>query len=1193
MKKFINFFKNRIVISIIGLLAFSVLIWFIGPQIKFGDDNSAPLASAVSRLVAIIIVVVLWGLNNLRIQMQNKKQNEEFVEDLEKNQRQDVKGGTNDQSAKEIQQIGERFTQALATLKQTKFKGANSDKSLYELPWYIIIGPPGSGKTTALINSTLDFPLAKEFGKAALQGVGGTRNCDWWFTNDAVLVDTAGRYTTQDSHKVVDSSAWEGFLNLLKRNRKRRPINGAIIAISLQDLMIQSDEERIMHAKTIRSRIDELMDKLEIRFPIYLMFTKSDLVSGFSEFFEDLSKEDREQVWGISLPNAPKVGDSPDFEYLDDEYRSLLQRLYDRVLWRVHQERDVNRRGVIQGFPQQMENLQSIVLSFVKQTFSKNRYQLQPYLRGVYFTSGTQDGTPIDRLMTSVASSFGFAREAAHMPQQQGKSYFLGNLFKHVIFPEAELVGSNRRYEKFLYWMRKVGYVSMAAVSTMLIIVWAGSLTQHDVFMGEVEDNISTYNIEKKRLNVRNKDLRVTLPSLNALYRASLVYDKDDHPWLSGMGLYDGNVDATADKAYQEKLKILLLPRLVDYVASYLKQGHRGGDLYNTFRVYLMFNKLERMDKQLISEWFTNNLNKHLHGEGTKRKELLLHMQNLLALKFASVKLSDPLVKSTRALLLRVPASQRIYERIRTNPENNEPVELVNAFGESVRDTFIIDHAAKKNLTIPWMFTLDGYKSIDLTANSEYLTDIMGDSWVLTDGNKEKVDFIKDDLDEISKQVKDHYLSEYVQTWQTVLDSLHVAEFKNLTQATEILAILTDPIYSPLLTILQVSKDNTELTPVLDDLPDIKLRVPGKAGRVGRAASLLGSQIPKNFGNKVDKHFASVNVLLREVGNRPAQFGTIMSKIQQLHDFVDGILLAPDPGKQAFDISRARFQNSTGNAITAMESYAKKAPAPIKQWLETLADQTWKVVLVTGRQYLNSEWRTQVYTPYSQNIAHSYPFNRGARDELTVIDFSEFFKPGGIIDAFKQQFVAPFINTRTWKNRSVGGRSMAISNKVLTQLKKAKLIKDIFFRINKEIPSISFELKPDSMSKNNARFTLELGGERISYNHGPKFWKTLTWSGESDDHRVRLVFEDLRGSFHSKIYDGPWAWFRLQDNSNLKNTTRSKVYRVTYSVDRTINSSSGRSLKSPHNIDYLIKAKSVNNPFSKNLLGGFRCPASI
>ena len=127
----------------------------------------------------------------------------------------------------------------MATLRSSK----SGRRHLYELPWYVMIGPPGAGKTPAIVNSGLKFPLTDDDGMAAVGGVGGTRNCDWWFTNEAVLIDTAGRYTTQDSHKVVDSSAWEGFLSLLKKNRRRRPINGAIVSISLQDLLMQSEDE--------------------------------------------------------------------------------------------------------------------------------------------------------------------------------------------------------------------------------------------------------------------------------------------------------------------------------------------------------------------------------------------------------------------------------------------------------------------------------------------------------------------------------------------------------------------------------------------------------------------------------------------------------------------------------------------------------------------------------------------------------------------------------------------------------------------------------------------------------------------------------------------------------------------------------------------------------------------------------------
>ena len=94
---------------------------------------------------------------------------------------------------------------ALATLKAAS--GGKGD-FLYDLPWYVMIGPPGSGKTTALVNSGLKFPLSHGATPAAIAGVGGTRYCDWWFTEDAVLIDTAGRYTTQDSDATADKQSW-------------------------------------------------------------------------------------------------------------------------------------------------------------------------------------------------------------------------------------------------------------------------------------------------------------------------------------------------------------------------------------------------------------------------------------------------------------------------------------------------------------------------------------------------------------------------------------------------------------------------------------------------------------------------------------------------------------------------------------------------------------------------------------------------------------------------------------------------------------------------------------------------------------------------------------------------------------------------------------------------------------------------
>ncbi len=307
-------------------------------------------------------------------------------------------------SAEEVALLGERLREALHALKRARL-GGRSRRHLYQLPWYMFIGPPGAGKTTALVHSGLDFPLADKGGAQAIQGVGGTRNCDWWFTDQAVLIDTAGRYTTQDSHAAVDSAAWLGFLRLLKRTRRRQPLNGVLVAISLSDLAQLDEADRLAHARAIRKRVRELHDELGVRIPVYVLFTKADLIAGFVEFFDSLGKEDREQVWGMTFPLDDAKDEGGAVARFGMEFDALLARLNERMLERVQQETDIQRRRLIYGFPQQIASLRDVAGAFLTEIFRPSRLEARPLLRGVYLTSGTQDGTPIDRLLGAMAGS--------------------------------------------------------------------------------------------------------------------------------------------------------------------------------------------------------------------------------------------------------------------------------------------------------------------------------------------------------------------------------------------------------------------------------------------------------------------------------------------------------------------------------------------------------------------------------------------------------------------------------------------------------------------------------------------------------------------------------------------------------------------------------------------------------------------
>ncbi|MFT5083871.1 MAG: type VI secretion system protein ImpL [Lentisphaeria bacterium] len=1163
----------------------SLLIWFAGPAIKFGEQNKAPLASEVARLLCIMIVLILWGLNNLRVQIKSKRNNKELVEDLGVNQKELQKSAESGQASEEIQQLDKRFQHALATLERLKFSGAGRKKALYELPWYIIVGPPGSGKTTALVNSGLEFPLAEQFGKGALQGVGGTRNCDWWFTNSAVLIDTAGRYTTQDSHRVIDSSAWEGFLNLLKRNRRRRPINGAIVAISLSDLLAQTEDERVQHAKVIRTRLDELMDKLQIRFPVYLMFTKADLVSGFREFFEDLNKDDRDQVWGVSLPNAPKPSQSPDFEYFSQHFGALLNRLCDRVLWRVHQERNVQRRASIYGFPQQMENLKSIAESFVRQTFVQNRYQYQPYLRGVYFSSGTQDGTPIDRMMSSISANFGFSRESIQASNQQGKSFFLGRLFRDVIFPESELVGSNTRYEAFMRWGQRAVILGLTIVTVSIVLVWTGSMTRHKMYMTEVGALTNEFTAQYSRISPWNKDIRAVLPSLNALASASVVYDQEEHPWLSGIGLYDSRVDTEANKAYELYLKKMFLPKIIDELETTLARGHSGGDLYDNFRLYVILNKQDKLDRLALAEWFKTVWDEKYPGEATRRQELNMHLGTLLDLGFEPIELKPSIVKQTRELLLQVPVASRIYARVKTNPVYMQEVNVLNEFGELARTVFNLDEKTREALKIPILYTLGGYNNADFSTSSPVLNDVTSESWLLTDDDSENVDFITDDLDEMSKQVQDQYLTDYAKTWSDLYRSLEIVQFRSLRQANDVLMSITDPVYSPLRSVLEVGVGNTELTPAIEGIGVVEDNARGMRAR--QLAKMASFAADNRESTKVDKRFNELHVLMREGSRGAAPIETWLQRIQQMQTFVADVTMAPDPGQKAYEIAVDRYRSGSTNPIVTLRTYAKTAPEPLGRWLSSLADETWRTIMGAAHEYVNTEWRNQVYAPYSRALAGRYPLNRHSSDELALFDFSEFFKPAGTVDAFFEAYMKPFIDTRNgWNNRVVDNYSIGFSNASVGQVRKALAIKDVFFRTNPDSPTINLELKPLNMNEEDAQFTLDVGDTRITYKHGPKFWKPVTWSGADEGKRIRVIIEDLNDTTHEQIYSGPWAWFRLMDASNVRRTSSSNIYQITFTASRSGDSKI-------HQIVYEGKTKSINNPFSNDLLGAFSAPESL
>lgn len=347
-----------------------------------------------------------------------------------------------EQAAKNLAALVERFKQAVAALKELRFAGADgAQRSAHELPWYALIGAPGAGNSALVRNSGLNFPDLLDEGEPQIVGVGGTRYCEWWFSDAAVLLDTAGRYVAHEAKGRSDvyagTAAWHGFLESLRTHRPGRPLNGAIVTLSVTDLLLWSKPERQHFAAHVRMRLAELYSGLDVRFPVYLVLTKLDLLAGFAEFFEPLDAEGRAQVWGTTFAlDADPITIGRTYE---SDFEVLQARLNAEMLARIEEEDDLARRAAIYRFPQQFHALGPLLVEFLGMAFSTliNHHPLM--LRGVYFTSTSREGKPVDRVMRTLERAFKLPRRTVGATGPAGQSYFVERLVKDVILSEAAL----------------------------------------------------------------------------------------------------------------------------------------------------------------------------------------------------------------------------------------------------------------------------------------------------------------------------------------------------------------------------------------------------------------------------------------------------------------------------------------------------------------------------------------------------------------------------------------------------------------------------------------------------------------------------------------------------------------------------------------------------------------------------------
>ncbi|WP_256750120.1 type VI secretion system membrane subunit TssM [Mesorhizobium sp. Mes31] len=1178
------------IFSVTALAGFASAVWFAGPLVRFADTR--PLGPVWLRATIIGVIVAMLALfYGLRFWQARKAQKE-----LE------TVVAHNDDRDDDSRVLEARMNEAVAALKRS----SGRRNFLYDIPWYIVIGPPGAGKTTALVNSGLNFPLAGSGDAQPVAGVGGTRSCDWWFTDEAVLIDTAGRYTTQDSNAASDKKSWLAFLSLLKKYRTRQPINGVILAISLADLISLDDQQLDAHVVEIRSRLREIHETLKIQFPVYLLFTKADLLSGFMDYFGGFDEPRRRKVWGATFQTADRTKNMA--AEAPAEFDALARRLVEEMPDRLQEEADPVARISVFGFPAQFGALKGRITNFIASLFDPARSQVNVSLRGLYFSSGTQEGTPIDQVLGAIGRSFG-SNSRAHL-SGTGKSFFLHDLLTGVIFAESGWVSYDKSAARRAAIARFGGLCAIALIAAAALGTLALSFTANRSLIASTTQAMSQYRETAdallKSTEVTDVDLENVIGPLDQLRDLPTGFETSDMPTPieETFGLSQRERLLSASKtAYRQALERMFRSRLLIQAERTIQA--RMADpvaLYEPLKIYLMLGgKAPKVDDALIVSWMKQDWEQNRYpGENNRegREQLEKHLRAMLALDDAYdpvFELNQPLVEAAQRSLGRMSLADRASALIKSAvyAAALDDFSVSMKGGPEAQLLFErVDGGDLSGLRVPGIYTYTGFNHFYLGQLSRIAQTLVDDQWVLGGGGEQGG--IDQELLKLGPELLDRYGKEFATAWNGVLDQL---KFK---------AMLTDkPHYIALSAAASPTSPIEQLfTAIANETALTRDPASGTGAEAGagqsqsqdaadmaRGLARIGIQIAtgksqsragtgsansqnQNPGANIEAQFRSFQALV----NGPAGHRPIDALTQNFRDIYQSLQLATDVPSQT-----ERVNANLQLQIATLRANVSRLPKQLARMVNATADEFEGNVAETSVANLNQMLDQTVTAPCEAAVNGRYPFTGNGTEDIAMADFAKLFAPGGLMDRFFAQNLASLIDMTgqdwSWKQDARFGRDL--SKSTLKDFQLAAEIRNAFFPSGGSVPSVNLTFTPFSLHGDADAAVLDVDGQTVQSNQAGNAPSTVTWpSGTASGSASLSLTPEMPGRESTIKFEGPWALKRLLDKATITGSDSDSDVTARFLIG-------GR------DVTYTIQTGSGPSPFFLPALSGFSCPKAF
>jgi type VI secretion system protein ImpL len=1151
MARIWQFLTDSRVLVVIGVAALAAFLFLAADTLQ-----AASIWAVIAGLALLAAWGVFWGVRRQLRKRAAARLGESMV----------PTGAEAEQDAgkSEVAVLRKGMLEAISTIKTSKLGITRGAAALYELPWYMIIGNPAAGKSSAIARSGLTFPIP---GSKAVRGVGGTRNCDWFFTTDGILLDTAGRYSVLEA----DRAEWFSFLDLLRKNRPRAPINGIIIAVSVAELVAGPVNASMDLAKSLRTRVQELTERLGIYAPVYVVFTKADLVAGFSDFFHDTERGERDRVWGATLRYNRRRTPQDVLAFFDQHFDELHDGLKEMSLASMAANRSARMRPGVFTFPLEFASIKSPLRAFLSTMFEENTFQFKPVFRGFYFTSALQEGAVQDLSSSRVARRFDLRlREQSDGQADEQSGYFLLDLFRKVIFADRDLV---RRYTS--PHATRAKYVAFLAATVLLGCALAGWTWS---YMGnrELVANVRADLDKVVRLQARRIDLQSRLEALDILQDRITQLEKyrAERPWALSFGLYQGGeLDRKLRDEYFAGVREVMVQPVVaaletmlaevnanagqlDPNASAAPAAARPGqpyqdvsptnvaDAYNALKTYLMLGDKARAEPGHLNDQLTRYWRGWLEANrGAMPKEQMIRSaERLLTFSLARVadqawpqvtlKLSllDSVRENLRHVVRGTPARERVYADIKTRAVTRFPaVTVARIVGDQDQNLVAGSYA------VSGAFTRDAWDKFVASAIRDASNrELQSTDWVLKTEAKDDLT-LEGSPEQIQKTLVEMYKAEYAKEWSKFVQGVTVADLRGFEASVQAMNRLGDPQASPIAKLLkaiyqETSWDNpgaaragtaaVEKGLVAWFKEVVLRRTPGDARLVADALDPLraGGNVPAM--GAIGREFAGVARLVGAREKEASLMSGYLDALSRLRTRLNQLKNQGDPGPGAKQFMQQTLEGSGSELadalryvdeqmLTGMTDAQKQALRPL---LVRPLVQTFAMIVLPSESEINKTWQVQVVEPFQKTLAGKYPFSSNGRIEATSAEIGQFFGPDGVVAKFVNTSMGPLVvrrgdvlSARTWADIGI-----TIAPAVVSGFPGWVAPLSANGVAASSGPQRVFQVRALPAS-GVTEFTIEIDGQQLRYRNTPPAWTNMVHPGPgTPGARVSAVTFDGR-----------------------------------------------------------------------------------